>query len=98
MSSVNFVNIQSSAISGCKCDELSNLTKLRLEILGIDSSTVKTESQAQLIIAQLEGALKKNLDNEQGGTRQELISENTQQNIFNEMNMISISNRLILGL
>lgn len=160
MSSINYINIQSSAVSSYKGEELSNVTKLRLEALGIDPAVINNESQAKLIIAQLEGAQKKNgyTEQKQGGTGQELLSdaknlaeqvgvsvserdssedilnniiktlntmskdpakaefvqdiqdkliiiaqrvnkiENTQQNIFNKMNMISISNRLILGL
>lgn len=160
MSSINYINIQSSAVSSYKGEELSNVTKLRLEALGIDPAVINNESQAKLIIAQLEGAQKKNgyTEQKQGGTEQELLSdaknlaeqvgvsvserdssedilnniiktlntmskdpakaefvqdiqdkliiiaqrvnkiENTQQNIFNKMNMISISNRLILGL
>lgn len=160
MSSINFINIKSSAVSSYKGEELSNVTKLRLEALGIDPAVINNESQAKLIIAQLEGAQKKNgyTEQKQGGTEQELLSdaknlaeqvgvsvserdssedilnniiktlntmskdpakaefvqdiqdkliiiaqrvnkiENTQQNIFNEMNMVSISNRLILGL
>lgn len=140
-----------------KGEELTRVTKLRLEMLGINPSAVNTEAQAQLIIAQLEGAQKRNGTDsqQQGGTQQGLISEakqlaqqigvsvfegnsledilenisetlqspeypvqsvqesqekladiaqranitiNVQKNIFNQMNMISISNRLILGL
>ena len=160
MSSINYINLQCSAVSSYKGEELSNVTKLRLEALGIDPAAINNESQAKLIIAQLEGAQKKNgyTEQKQGGTEQELLSdaknlaehvgvsvserdssedilnniiktlktmskdsakaefvqdvqdkliiiaqrvnkiENTQQNIFNKMNMVSISNRLILGL
>lgn len=160
MSSINSLNIQSHSSIKYKNDELNSITKLRLEALGIDPKSVKTEAQAQLIIAQSEGAQKHNDigNKQQGGTQQELISDakklaehvgvcvsekdlledilqkisetlqtmandpekanfvreaqeklvsiaqradimvNVQQNIFNEMNMISISNRLIHGL
>ena len=161
MPSINHI-YGSSTVKNYKGDELSNSTKLRLEALGIDPSSVVTEAQAQLIIAQAEGALNQRGTNnqKQGGnsSREQLIAEagelalkigvrvssqdslenilkkiaealnkmaenpnntdeieyyraeltdlarradmtiNVQQNIFNEMEMISLSNRLILGL
>lgn len=162
MSSINSLNhIQSIAISSYKGEELSITTKMRLEALGIDPSTVQTEAQAQILIAQAEAAQKQNNSgHQQGGnsSEQELMSEAktlaqkvgadvssqdkleditskisetiqvmandpsqkkraqqyqteltsilqraenltiTQQNIFNTLNMISVSNKLILGL
>lgn len=143
-----------------KKDELSVTTKLRLEALGIDPTSVSTESQAQIIIAQAEAVPNQNgLQQKYGGNlREQLISEarelaqktgtrysnqdtletildnisvtlqvmvknptnaenvemyqaklediaqragvivNIQQNIFERMNMVSISNKIILGL
>lgn len=162
MSSINSLNhIQSIAISSYKGEELSTTTKMRLEALGIDPSTVQSEAQAQILIAQAEAAQKQNNSgHQQGGnsSEQELMSEAktlaqkvgadvssqdkleditskisekiqvmandpsqqkraqqyqaeltsilqraenltiTQQNIFNTLNMISVSNKLILGL
>ena len=159
MSSIR--SIHSSSMVSYKKEELSALTKLRLEALGIDPSSVSTESQAQILIAQAEAVPKQNgLEKKQGGisTGEQLISEarelarntgtlysnqdtletllekisetlhvmaknplnadkvqvyqaelkeiaqradiiiNIQQNIFERMNMVSISNRIILGL
>lgn len=160
MSSIRSIYGSSSIIS-CKNGELSATTKLRLEALGIDPSSVSTESQAQIVIAQAEAVPKQNgLQQQYGGnsTREQLIIEarelaqktgtsfsnqdalekilenisetlqvmaknpnnadkvekfqaelkniaqradiilNIQQNIFDKMNMISISNKIILGL
>ena len=140
-------------------NKLSSYTKLRLEALGIDPTSVSTESQAQHLIAQAEDARKQGTTLKHGGTtREQLTSEakqlaqkvgarfsdrdslekilenisyklnnmsknhedneviqiiqarlsdiaeraeetvKTQKNIFNEMEMISVSNKLILGL
>lgn len=163
MSSISYIySSQSASISNYKGEELSTSTKLRLEALGIDSSHVSTESQAQILIAQVEAAPKQNSsgNQQQGGnsSREQLISEarvlaqniganysnqdsleillekisdklykmakepsqqeqvqvyqadleniawradilvKRQQNIFNELNMISINNRILLGL
>ena len=157
-------HIQSLALSTYgQGDILKPSTRLRLEALGIDPSTVTSETQAQILIAQAEAAKNhENSDqqNNRGGnsSQQELISKtkklaseigvnifkkdslekmiekvshelnlleknrlskekvqnyhkelssltqeakmlsDTQQNIFNEMNMVSISNRYLLGL
>lgn len=163
MSSISYIySSQSAAVSNYKGEELSTSTKLRLEELGIDPSYISTESQAQILIAQVEAAPKQNSsgNQQQGGnsSREQLLSEakylaqniganysdkdsleiilrkisnklnimvkdpsneervqvyqeelmnianradiiaKTQQNIFNELNMISINNRIILGL
>ncbi len=163
MTSINTIcNKQSIAVSVYKGEELSITTKMRLEALGIDPSTVTSQAQAEILIAQAEAAQKQNNSgHQQGGgnsSHQELISEakelafetganisgndtldemlekiaeklNTlakdpskaqqvqsyqsrlinlankadvtvhiQQNIFDTMDMISVSNKLILGL
>ena len=166
MTSISSVsNMQTAAISSYKTEtELSSSTKLKLEALGIDPSTVTSEAQAQTLIAQAEAAKHQNNagQQQQGGnsSEQELLSEaknlasqvgvtvssndslddmidkisskiqvmlnsndksqvstaqdyqaqlasisdkansisNTQQNIFNAMNMISLSNKYALGL
>ncbi len=80
---------------------LSQTTIERLLALGIDPSTVQTESQAQVLIAQAEAAKNQNNNPEQeeGGKQQEKHkAELIQQNIYNTMDMISTSNKLILGL
>lgn len=162
ISSIN--NLQAGAISTYKTEELSSTTKLKLEALGIDPSTVTTEAQAHTLIAQAEAAKQQNNagQQQQGGnsSEQELLSEaknlatevgvtvssndslddivdniskeiqvmlnsgdqskissaqsyqaqlasisgraeaiqSTQQNIFNAMDMISVSNKYALGL
>ena len=160
--SVSYINsTQSAALSNYKGEELSLTTKLRLEALGINASEVKTEAQAQILIAQAQAAPKQNNSGYQNNnsTKQELLAEakNLAQNtgtnysekdeletilqnisnrlntisenypektevvkeyqnklsdiakradlivhihnhIFNKMDMISVSNRLILGL
>ena len=165
MTSISSINsLQAGAISTYKTEELSSTTKLKLEALGIDPSTVTTEAQAQTLIAQAEAAKQQNNagQQQQGGnsSEQELLSEaknlatevgvtvssndslddivdniskeiqvmlnsgdqskissaqsyqaqlasisgraeaiqSTQQNIFNAMDMISISNKYALGL
>lgn len=166
MTSISSVsNMQTAAISSYKTEtELSSSTKLKLEALGIDPSTVTSEAQAQTLIAQAEAAKHQNNagQQQQGGnlSEQELLSEaknlasqvgvtvssndsldtiidniskeiqvmlnsgdkskmataqgfqtqlasisgraesiqSTQQNIFNAMDMISISNKYALGL
>ena len=166
MTSISSVsNMQTSAISSYKTEtELSSSTKLKLEALGIDPSTVTSEAQAQTLIAQAEAAKHQNNagQQQQGGnsSEQELLSEaknlasqvgvtvssndsldtiidniskeiqvmlnsgdkskmataqgfqtqlasisgraesiqSTQQNIFNAMDMISVSNKYALGL
>lgn len=79
MSLNNVVSIQSAALSTHKSEELSMNTKMRLEVLGIDPSTVSTESQAQILIAQAEAAPRQNnSSNQEGGknsTRQELMRD-----------------------
>ena len=157
-------SIQSAAVATYKQEELSSSTKLKLEALGIDPSTVTSEAQAQTLIAQAEAAKQQNNagQQQQGGnsSEQELLTEaknlatkvgvtvsskdslddiidniskeiqvmlnsgdqsktsaaqgyqtqlasisgraeaiqSTQQNIFNAMDMISISNKYVLGL
>ena len=165
MTSISSINsLQAGAISTYKTEELSSTTKLKLEALGIDPSTVTTEAQAQTLIAQAEAAKQQNNagQQQQGGnsSEQELLTEakslasqvgvtvssndsldtivdniskeiqvmlnsgdkskvsiaqsfqaqlasiseraetiqSTQQNIFNVMNMISVSNKYALGL
>ena len=166
MTSISSVsNMQTAAISSYKTEtELSSSTKLKLEALGIDPSTVTSEAQAQTLIAQAEAAKHQNNagQQQQGGnsSEQELLSEAknlasqvgvtvssndsldtiidniskeiqvmlnsgdkskmataqgfqtqlasisgraesiqaTQQNIFNAMDMISVSNKYALGL
>ena len=165
MTSISSIkSLQAGAISIYKTEELSSTTKLKLEALGIDPSTVTTEAQAQTLIAQAEAAKQQNNagQQQQGGnsSEQELLSEaknlatevgvtvssndslddivdniskeiqvmlnsgdqskvssaqsyqaqlasisgraetiqSTQQNIFNAMDMISVSNKYALGL
>lgn len=166
MSSISSINsTQSAAVSTYKTqEELSSSTKLKLESLGIDPTTVTSEAQAQALIAQAEATKnQQNAGQQQGGgnsSEQELLSEakslastvgvtvssndtlddiidnisaqlqvmmnsgdkskisqaqslqtqlasisdradsiqSTQQNIFNAMNMVSISNKYALGL
>lgn len=166
MSSISSINSsQSAAVLTYKTqEELSSSTKLKLEALGIDPTTVTSEAQAQTLIAQAEATKhQQNAEQQQGGgnsSEQELLSEakslastvgvtvssndtlddiidnisaqlqvmlnssdqskisqaqsyqaqlanisdradsiqSTQQNIFNAMNMVSISNKYALGL
>ena len=103
MSLEKLTTLQSAALATHKCNELSHTTKMRLEALGIEPANVSSESQAQILIAQAEAAPKQNNSREQddNSKRRELIREAeilAEKNIFNEMNMVSISNRLILGL
>lgn len=166
MSSISSISsTQSMAVSTYKSDELSTSTKMKLEALGIDPSSVTSEAQAQQLIAQAEATKHQNNSGQQqekGGntSEQALISEakelaakvgvsvstddtldditsniadqiqvmmdsgdpskvktaqkyqselaaisdqadsisSTQQNIFNAMNMISVSNKYALGL
>lgn len=166
MSSISSINsTQSAAVSTYKTqEELSSSTKMKLESLGIDPTTVTSEAQAQALIAQAEATKnQQNAGQQQGGgnsSEQQLLSEakslastvgvtvssndtlddiidnisaqlqvmmnsgdqskisqaqslqtqlasisdradsiqSTQQNIFNAMNMVSISNKYALGL
>ena len=165
MSSISSISSsQSMALSAYKIEELSTSTKMKLEALGIDPSSVTSEAQAQQLIAQAEATKhQQNSEQQQQGgksSEQELISEakelaskvgatvstndtldditgniaeeiqammdtgdpskikaaqqyqselaaisdeanaitNTQQNIFNAMDMISVSNKYALGL
>lgn len=166
MSSISSINsTQSAAVSTYKTqEELSSSTKMKLESLGIDPTTVTSEAQAQALIAQAEATKnQQNAGQQQGGgnsSEQELLSEakslastvgvtvssndtlddiidnisaqlqvmmnsgdkskisqaqslqtqlasisdradsiqSTQQNIFNAMNMVSISNKYALGI
>lgn len=165
MSSISSIcSTQSMVVSAYKSEELSSSTKMKLEALGIDPSSVTSEAQAQQLIAQAEATKhqQNSQQQQQGGnsSERELISEakklaakvgvtvstndtldditgniaeqiqammnsndpskvkmaqeyqtqlasisdqadsitNTQQNIFNAMNMISVSNKYALGL
>ncbi len=165
MTSISSIsNTQAAAISSYKTEtDLSSTTKLKLEALGIDPSSVTSEAQAQILIAQAEAAKQQNNTGQQQGgnsSEQELLTEaknlatrvgvtvssndsldtivdniskeiqimlnsgdkskvltaqgfqtqlasiseraeaiqSTQQNIFNTMNMISVSNKYALGL
>ena len=81
MTSISSVsNMQTAAISSYKTEtELSSSTKLKLEALEIDPSTVTSEAQAQTLIAQAEAAKHQNNagQQQQGGnsSEQELLSE-----------------------
>lgn len=164
MSSISSIsNAQAGAVATYKSDELSTLTKQKLEALGIDPTSVTSEAQAQTLITQAEAARQNSSGQQQQGgnsSEQELLSEakslattvgvtvssndslddmidkisskiqimlnsndksqvstaqdyqaqlasisdkansisNTQQNIFNAMDMISLSNKYALGL
>ena len=162
MSSISSISsAQSMAAVTYKNEELSSSTKMKLEALGIDPSTVTSEAQAQQLIAQAEATKHQhNSQEKQGGntSEQQLLSEAkelaakvgvtvstddtldditgniadriqammddpskvnmaqeyqaqlanisdkadsisiTQQNIFNAMDMISVSNKYALGL
>lgn len=100
MTSINSVH-SSIIISYHKGEALSLSTKMRLEALGIDPTTVSSEAEAQILIAQAEAAQNQNNSGheQQGGNSQKQKSDtDIQQNIFNSMDMISLSNKLILGL
>lgn len=80
MSSISYIhNSQAAALSTYKGDELSVSTKMRLEALGIDPSSVRTEAQAQILIAQAEAALSQNNSGrqQQGGnsSREQLVAD-----------------------
>jgi len=162
MSSISYINCsQAAALSTYKGDELSVSTKMRLEALGIDPSSVKTEAQAQILIAQAEAAQSQNNSGKQQGgnsSREQLVAEaknlaqkvgarisdqdtlpdmiekisdaiqvmtvsssnyekvqgyqaelkdlaaradvmvKLRENVFNKMDMVSVSNKIILGL
>ena len=99
MSSINLISshIPSFVMTTDSGRVLSETTIQRLLALGIDPTTITTETEAQIKIAQAEAA--RNQENSQdGGKNQEKQKEELQQNIFNTMDMMSISNKLILGL
>lgn len=81
MSSISSIShSQAAAVSTYKSDELSASTKQQLEALGIDPSTVTSEAQAQILIAQAQAARHQNnsgYQEKQGGnsSEQELMSE-----------------------
>ncbi len=78
MTSISSISsAQSAAISTYKSDELSSTTKQKLEELGIDPSTVTSETQAQVLIAQAEAARQQQNGSQGGGnsSEQELMSE-----------------------
>ena len=55
MSSISSISsAQAALVSTYKTEELSSSTKLKLEALGIDLTTVTSEAQAQSLIAQAE--------------------------------------------
>ena len=156
MSSICSINQAKSACSFCGYT-LSRTTILRLEALGIDPTQITSESQAQIIIAQVEAAKNNNNTGQHGGQQQLLldaktlaqevgtsissqdslesilrkisddlnimgkdptktelakkyqselkdlaqranITVNIEEKVFNTMNMISVSNKIILGL
>lgn len=95
MTSISSINsLQAGAISTYKTEELSSTTKLKLEALGIDPSTVTTEAQAQTLIAQAEAAKQQNNagQQQQGGnsSEQELLSE--AKNLATEVGVTVSSN------
>lgn len=155
MSSISSLN-QNLPVCYCYGSKLSKITIQKLESLGIDPTQITSESQAQIIIAQVEAA-KSNTGQYNGGkqqllleakslaqevgtsissqdslenilskisddlnsmgkepTKKELatkyqaklkdlaqranISINIEEKVFNTMNMISVSNRIIFGL
>lgn len=101
MSSISSISHISSFMMTSNDGPLKQSTIERLIALGIDPTTVTTEAQAQSLIAQAEAAKNQNNNPEQeeGGKQQEKHkAELIQQNLFNNMDMISVSNRLILGL
>lgn len=101
MSSINSIPHIPIAMASSSGSTLKQSTIDRLLALGIDPATVTTEAQAQNLIAQAEAAKNQNNNPEQeeGGKQQEKHkAELLQQNIYNTMDMISINNKLILGL
>ena len=102
MSSINTITHVSSFVISSGVSTLSKETIQRLLALGIDPTTVTSETQARFLIEQAEAAKKReNNDSEEqeGGKQQEKYkAELIQQNMFDKMDMISVSNRLILGL
>ncbi len=101
MSSINSICHIPTFVMTSNDGHLKQSTIERLLALGIDPTTVTTETQAQNLIAQAEAAKNQNNNPEQeeGGKQQEKHkAELLQQNIFNTMDMISTSNKLILGL
>ncbi len=101
MSSIKSIsNLQLFVMTSNDC-LLKKSTIERLIALGIDPTSVTSEAQAQYLIEQAEAAKRKENNDfeEQGGQQQENHkAELIQQNMFDTMNMISVSNRLILGL
>lgn len=69
MSSISSISsTQAASMSTYKCEELSSSTKLKLEALGIDPTTVTSEAQAQSLIAQAEATKQQqNSGQQQGG-------------------------------
>lgn len=98
MSSISSLNqVHSLVMTSGNPRKLSETTIQRLLALGIDPATVQSETEAQILIAQAEAAGKQD-NTENGGKQQEKRKAELQQNIFNTMDMISVSNKLILGL
>lgn len=102
---------QINAISGgfamqCCCNQLSITTRQKLESLGIDPSTITSEVQAQILIERAEAAKEQNSEPNPEKHKQNtsktglnpVDSQAVQENIFNAMDMISISNKFALGL
>lgn len=101
MSSITSISHIPTFVMTSNDGPLKQSTIDRLLALGIDPATVTTEAQAQALIAQAEAAKNQNNNPEQeeGGKQQEKHkAELIQQNIFNTMDMVSINNKLILGL
>lgn len=101
MSSINSISqhIPTFVMTSDSGRVLSETTIQRLLALGIDPTTVTTETEAQILIAQAEAAKnQENPEQKEGGKQQEERKAELQQNIFNKMDMISVSNKLILGL
>lgn len=102
MTSINSISHIPSFVMSSGGSTLSKETIQRLLALGIDPTTVTSEAQARYLIEQAEAAKKKennDPDEQEGGKQQEKHkAELIQQNIYNTMDMISTSNKLILGL
>lgn len=82
-------SVYGGKIGSCQCSTLSAATRRKLEELGIDPSTVTSEAEAQALIAQAEAAKHK---------QNEVSVTGSQNNVFNAMDMVSISNKYALGL
>lgn len=99
MTSINSVSPTRISTSW-RYSNLSKATIKRLLELGIDPTTVTSEAKAQYLIEQAEAAKKTIVKSEDEGDepKKKFKAEQIQQNIYNNMDMISVSNKLILGL